>query len=76
MEKYKIVFHSLEQIQEFVKWAEKISCQMDISVDSIIVDGKSLAGIAAIGLEREILLTVHGKLSDTVKITVPIKLMD
>lgn len=73
MEKYTIVFHSLEQIRDFVQWAEKISCQMDVSIGSITVDGKSLAGIAAIGLGREILLTVHGELSDTERNSVPLE---
>ena len=46
---------------------------MGVSIGSITVDGKSLAGIAAIGLGREILLTVHGELSDTERNSVPLE---
>ncbi|MBQ4523252.1 MAG: HPr family phosphocarrier protein [Lachnospiraceae bacterium] len=64
MEEYVIIFHSLKQIYNFVHWAEEIPYHMDISHGSIIVDGKSIQGIMAVGLEQELHLHVYGQLQN------------
>lgn len=63
MGKYMIILHSLEQVQAFIHAAEKIPCHMDIGIGTIVIDAKSFIGILAMGLNRELSLTIHGELS-------------
>jgi phosphotransferase system HPr-like phosphotransfer protein len=64
MEKYQLTFRSMEQILNFVNWGERVENTMDITKGSLAVDAKSLMGILAIGLDREVTLSVHGRLAE------------
>ena len=63
MQNYKITFHSLKQIENFVSWAEKIPYHMDASIGSVSIDAKSLLGMVSMGMEKELQLTIYGELS-------------
>ena len=67
MEKYTIIFHTSEQVKDFIGWAVKIPYNMDASIGSITVDAKSLLGITGLGLEKKFLLVIYGELSDKEK---------
>jgi phosphotransferase system HPr-like phosphotransfer protein len=54
----------MEQILDFVNWGERVDKTMDIKKGTLAVDAKSLMGILSIGLNREVTLTVHGRLED------------
>lgn len=64
MEKYEIRFESVEDVQNFIKWAEKCPFDLDISAGSIHLDAKSIQGLLAMSLCKDMILTVHGKLSE------------
>jgi phosphotransferase system HPr-like phosphotransfer protein len=63
MEQYNLKFHTVQQICDFVRWGESIDMTMDISTGVLEVDAKSIMGILVIGLNREVVLSVHGQLS-------------
>lgn len=63
MEKYTVILHSLERVQEFIHIAEKIPFQMDIGTGAVVIDAKSFQGIVAMGLNKKLSLTIHGKLT-------------
>jgi phosphotransferase system HPr-like phosphotransfer protein len=68
MEKYNLKFHTVQQVCEFVRWGEKVGWTMDLSTGSLDVDAKSIMGILIIGLDKEVVLSVHGQLSQEEKI--------
>ena len=67
MEKYSIEFKSINQIQIFIKWAEKIPYEMDLSRGSICIDAKSLMGLISLGINNPVDLIVYGWLSADTK---------
>lgn len=67
MEKYHLKFQSIEQINDFLRWGDKIDGRMDISSGALNVDAKSLLGIMNVGLNREMVLSVQGQLTQKEK---------
>jgi phosphotransferase system HPr-like phosphotransfer protein len=63
MEQYNLKFQTVQQVCDFVSWGESIDMTMDISTEGLEVDAKSIMGILVIGLNREVVLSVHGQLS-------------
>lgn len=67
MEKYNIRFQTMNQIVDFVKWGEGIEDNMDLSSGMINIDAKSMMGIILIGLNRDLVLSVQGELTENEK---------
>ena len=67
MEKYTVILHSLEQVQEFIHAIEKIPFHMDIGAGAVVIDAKSSQGIISMGLNKKLPLTVHGELTAEMK---------
>jgi phosphotransferase system HPr-like phosphotransfer protein len=63
MEQYNLKFQTVQQVCDFVNWVESIDMTMDISTEGLEVDAKSIMGILVIGLNREVVLSVHGQFS-------------
>lgn len=61
MNKFKVVFGSVEEIRSFVDIMNKYPCEMDLTRGKFIVDAKSLLGIVSLGICNEINLIVHGE---------------
>lgn len=57
--KCKIYLKSVEDVKELVATATKCEFDIDVQYNHIILDGKSLVGMMAIELNRE--LTVYSK---------------
>ena len=51
MEEIKIRLTTAEEVREFVRAARKCEFDVDISYGRAVVDGKSIMGIFALGLE-------------------------
>lgn len=64
VEKHSIIFRNLEQINQFVTLAEKYDCDMDLGEGTVVIDAKSLMAIIAVGVNREMKLTVHGDIDE------------
>jgi phosphotransferase system HPr-like phosphotransfer protein len=67
MEKYNIRFQTMDQIVDFVKWGENIEDNMDLSSGVMNIDAKSMMGIIVIGLNRDLVLSVQGELTENEK---------
>lgn len=67
METCSILFGSIEQINNFVHWAEKVPYDMNLSAGSVVIDAKSIQGIIAFGLDKELTLTIYGELGEDEK---------
>jgi phosphotransferase system HPr-like phosphotransfer protein len=67
MEKYNIRFQTMDQIVDFVKWGETIEDNMDLSSGVMNIDAKSMMGIIVIGLNRDLVLSVQGELTENEK---------
>lgn len=50
---------SIDDVKDFVKKANTLSCDADLSLGKYTVDAKSIMGIFSLDLSREIELTVH-----------------
>ncbi len=59
MSKMKIIFQSLEEVQDYLKIVHEYPCNMDLSKGRVIIDAKSILGILALGIKNEITLNVH-----------------
>lgn len=64
MEIMKIRLSGLEDVKEFVTAARKCEFDIDVSYERAMVDGKSVLGIFALGLERELTVCCHEKNSE------------
>lgn len=50
---------SIDDVKDFVKKANLLSYDVDLSLGKYTVDGKSIMGIFSLDLSREIELTIH-----------------
>ena len=57
----EVVFHSLEDVQRFVNKAERWPSDVDVSLGSCMVDGKSLLGVLSLGIHKKLHVTIHEK---------------
>lgn len=63
MNKTKIIFETIEDIQEFSKIVKNYPFDMDMSKGSIVIDAKSLLGLMSLGTNNELILTIQGDFS-------------
>jgi phosphocarrier protein HPr len=54
-----VVFHSADEIVDFVRTAQRYDFDVDIKYGHIVVDGKSLLGALAIGANRQVEICMH-----------------
>lgn len=54
--KTNIIFHSTEEISEFVSIANLCDFDIDVQYGHICVDGKSLVGLMCIGIEHKMVV--------------------
>lgn len=70
MKKFKVVFENIEEINDFVNIVKKYPYEMDLANGRIVIDAKSLLGIIALGVLKEVDLIVHsdvwGNLQDEI----------
>lgn len=61
MEEIKIRLTKADDVKEFVRAARKCDFDVDISYERAVVDGKSILGIFALGLEHSLTVNCHGE---------------
>ena len=61
MKKVIIRLVSIDDVKEFVKKANLLDYDVDLSLGKYTVDGKSIMGIFSLDLSRDIELTVHSE---------------
>lgn len=64
MTKYKIHFHTPEEVKTFVEFTSQQNYDIDISLNHIslnhyTIDAKSIMGIFSLDLSRELVVTFH-----------------
>ncbi len=59
MKKVKIMLDSINDVKDFVKKANELTCEADLSLGKYVIDAKSIMGIFSLDLNREIELSVH-----------------
>ena len=59
MLKAMIKLKSIDDVKDFVRKANELSYDVDLSLGKYTVDAKSIMGIFSLDLSREIELTVH-----------------
>ncbi len=55
-----ISFSDMQEIELFVKAAEKCNFDIDVFYDHAVIDAKSLLGILAIGIQRQLKVCYGG----------------
>lgn len=60
MNEKKIKLMAAEDVQEFVQAAEKCDFDVDVVYQRILVDAKSLMGVLALGLAKELTVKYWG----------------
>ena len=58
--KFKIRLESANDAQEFVNAATKCGADVDLHCGVVYIDGKSLLGVLAMGISRELSVIVQG----------------
>ena len=61
MIKEEIIFNPVEEVQSFVNQAERWPADVDVSLGSCVVDGKSLLGVLSLGIHKKLNVTVHDR---------------
>lgn len=64
MTKAFIKLVSIDDVKDFVKEANKLDCEAELSLGKYTVDAKSIMGIFSLDLSRSLELTVHADNSD------------
>lgn len=59
MKRFQHKFSDMDEILKFVKKTESCDCPIDVVYGSVIVDGKSVMGIASLGLNKEVDIVFH-----------------
>lgn len=59
MKKFNITFYSIEDIVNFVNKASQCEFEIDVKYNNIIVDGKSIVGVASLGINKEVEIICH-----------------
>ncbi len=63
----KIMFHSVEEIEEFVNHANTVANDIDLSSGSRMVDAKSMLGVLAMGVDKYLEMHFHGEMPSDFK---------
>ena len=61
MEEMKICLKKPDDVKEFVRAARKCEFDVDLAYNSAVVDGKSILGVFALGLEKPLVVSCHGE---------------
>lgn len=59
MESAEVRFDTIRDMVEFVERASRVEEDVDVRVGSVVVDGKSLQGVVALGCGIRALAVVH-----------------
>lgn len=59
MKHMRYTFSTVEELVAFVIKAEKCSFSIEVIYDHLVIDGKSLMGIMAIGIGRQVEIICH-----------------
>lgn len=59
MKKFNSTFYSIEDIVRFVNRAAQCEYEIDVKYNNIIVDGKSIVGVASLGINKEVEIICH-----------------
>ncbi len=62
----KIVFHSVNDIKDFVNIVSKFSDDVDAASSRSIVDAKSIMGLFSLDLSRPVEVTTRGSQSENI----------
>lgn len=60
MSQMKIKLNATEDVLEFVQVAEKCDFDVDVCLDSAVVDAKSILGVLSLGLAKNLTVRCHG----------------
>lgn len=66
-EEYKVIFYEMKDVSDFVTATSQIPFPMDLGYGKVLVDAKSIQGVAAMGLGKKVNLKVHGILTNEMK---------
>lgn len=61
MEDMKICLKKPDDVKEFVRAARKCDFDVNLAYNSAVVDGKSILGVFALGLEKPLVVSCHGE---------------
>ncbi len=61
MNQMKIRLNATEDVLEFVKVAERCDFDVDVCLDSAVVDAKSILGVLSLGLAKSLTVQYHGE---------------
>ncbi len=61
MKQMKIQLNATEDVLEFVKVAERCDFDVDVCLDSAVVDAKSILGVLSLGLAKSLTVQCHGE---------------
>lgn len=61
MNQMKIKLNATEEVLEFVQVAERCDFDVDVCLDSAVVDAKSILGVLSLGLARNLTVKCHGE---------------
>lgn len=61
MNQMKIKLNATEDVLEFVKVAERCDFDVDVCLDSAVVDAKSILGVLSLGLAKNLTVQYHGE---------------
>ena len=64
MKKVKISLVSIDDVKDFVKKTNELSCEVDLTLGKYVIDAKSIMGIFSLDLSRELELSVHSDSCD------------
>lgn len=64
MNTQKVKFHSVEEIQQFVKAIKNCPHDIDIQYGSYIIDAKSIMGILSLGINKTVNMKINGELEE------------
>ena len=64
MTKINIRLVTIDDVKDFVKKANELDCEADLSLGKYVVDAKSIMGIFSLDLSKPIKAEVHGENCD------------
>ena len=64
MKKVKISLVSIDDVKDFVKKTNELSCEVDLTLGKYVIDAKSIMGIFSLDLLNPIKLVAHSDSCD------------
>ena len=56
---YRIKFNGIKDVLTFVKYSEKLACDVDMKCRRFVVDGKSVLGLMSLDLTEEVIMFLN-----------------